>query len=65
MSQISGLRLEQLYVTWIVCSLQVSLWYDSNTLDRKNPDSSWLVFTWCLPFCYIDPQPRSKAAPEI
>lgn len=38
MSQISGLHLEQLYVTWTVCSLQVSLWY-KNTLDRKNPDS--------------------------
>lgn len=40
MSQISGLLLEQLYVIWIVCSLQVSLWYEI----KKNPDSCWFAF---------------------
>lgn len=65
MSQISGLHLEQLYVTWIVCSLQVSLWYKKNALDKKNPHSSCFIFIWCLPFWYVDPQQLSKAAREI
>lgn len=41
MSQISGLLLEQLYVIWIVCSLQVSLWYNR---IKKNLDSYWFTF---------------------
>lgn len=63
MSQISGRHLGQLYVTWIVCSLLVSLSlrYKRIALDRKNPSFCWLRFLWCLPFQYFGLQRLSDS----
>lgn len=47
MSQISGLLLEQLYVIWTVCSLQVSLQYNR---IKKTPVFYWFTF-FLVCFC--------------